>query len=66
MPAKELSDKIEKDWSLREVLGNDHPNFKDLIFALPVSCALCDKFISEKIKDLHSSKQQRKFSVIRG
>ena len=52
MPAKELADKIEKDWNLEEVLGTDHPVFKDLIFALSVSCALCGKFISENIKDL--------------
>ena len=51
MPAKELSDKIEKDWSLREVLGNDHPNFKDLIFALPVSI-LC------AVRQIHSREYQ--------
>ena len=50
MPAQELSDKIEKDWSLGEVHTNKH-DFKDLIFALPVSCALCGKFISENTKD---------------
>ena len=42
MPAKELPDKMEKDWNLGEIIGTDHPDFKDLIFALPVSilCAV--------------------------
>ena len=58
MPAQELSDKIEKDWSLGEVHTNKH-DFKDLIFALPVSCALCGKFISENIKDIAIEEVER-------
>ena len=59
MPAKDLSNKIEKDWSLGEVLGTDHPDFKDLIFALLASCALCGKFISENIMALAAKEVER-------
>jgi len=58
MPAQELSDKIEKDWSLGEI-DTASPDFKDLIFALPVSCALCGKFVSENIKDLMTKEVER-------
>ena len=58
MPARELSEKIKKDWSQGEIDTNN-PDFKDLIFALPVSCALCGKFISENIKDLAAKEVER-------
>ena len=58
MSAKELSDRIENDWSLREV-DTSNPDFEDLIFALPVSCELCGKFISKNIKDMATKEVER-------
>ena len=37
----------------------NHPDFKNLIFALSMSCALCSKFISENIKDLAAEEVER-------
>ena len=61
MPARELSEKIEKDWSLWEIDTNN-PDFKDLIFALPVSCACAEN----SFQRISRTSQQRKLSVIRG
>ena len=49
--AKDLSDDIVKDWKLGKVDTED-PNFQDLIFALPVSCIACGKFISKEVEML--------------
>ena len=48
---KDLSDRIIADWQLGKV-DNNHLEFEDLIFALPVTCVPCNKFISKEVKAL--------------
>ena len=47
----DLSERIVADWNLG-IADTTNPEWEDLIFALPVDCAVCHHFISEKVKEL--------------
>ena len=49
--AKALSDEIIADWKIGKINSNDE-KFKDLIFANPVSCSVCKRFISKQIEEI--------------
>ena len=55
--AKDLSDDIVNDWKLGKV-NKDDPNFRDMIFSLPVSCIACGKFISKEVEMMASKEVQ--------
>ena len=42
---------IVADWDTGMIDRHD-PGFYDLIFALPVTCFMCNRFISKKVKTL--------------
>ena len=48
---KDLSERIVADWNLG-IADPTNPEWEDLIFALPVDCAVCHRFISEKVEGL--------------
>ena len=48
---KDLSERIVADWNLG-IADPTNPEWEDLLFALPVDCAVCHRFISAKVKEL--------------
>ena len=48
---KSLSEKIVDDWKIGKVDLNDE-RFKDLLFAIPVSCSVCKRYISKEIEEM--------------
>ena len=37
----------------------EHPNFRDLVFALPVPCIACGKFISKEVEVLSAKEADK-------
>lgn len=48
---KDLSKRIVADWNLG-ITDPTNPKWEDLLFALPVDCAVCNCFISEEVEEL--------------
>ena len=60
VPAAELSEKILKDWNLGE--GNqDDPLFEDILFSLPVSCIVCNRFVCKEVGKIVELEVQRDY-----
>ena len=47
----DLLDRIVADWQIGKV-DNNNPEFEGLIFALPVTCVMCNRFISKEVEAL--------------
>ena len=56
--ATDLSEIIVADWKLGEV-DTQNPDFKDIIFILPVSCGVCNRFILHESKELVAEEVRR-------
>ena len=56
--AKVVAKRIVDDWEKGEINPKD-PEFKDLLFCLPVSCMMCDNFLSEEVKECVEKEVER-------
>ena len=48
---KSLSERIVNDWKIGKVDMNDE-KFKGLLFAIPVNCSVCKRYISKEIEEM--------------